>query len=406
MKVSATFVAGVDIAGFCRWALAVAVLLLGVGGCGTGVGTPDDGDVTDGMSNDAEAEPNNTFSQANRATFDSAGVARLSGTIPRVGDLDVFSLGPLARGDRIVVDTDTTALGSMLDVSVAIFDSQGRLVYNNDDRVAQDLDSYMDWVVRTSDSTYYLVATHSAFAPNGRFTGSYRVDIQVTNGSNVPEPVEQVLMLDFDGGLVNSPTLGTVNMLPFDAGAIHPIYMGQEEVLKQLIREAVEQNYERFNVSVITSDDPAPGPNVEFSTIHFGGFNSGAFGIAEAVDLYNVDYCDDAIIYTESFSPSVFTDVPTVEELAVAIGNIAAHESGHLLGLNHVSDDLAIMDDQSAADAFLLDQEFKEAPLSSDIMSIGTQDAVMLLEQIVGLRAWLEGRSLTLLPDGTQLRGR
>ena len=406
MKVSSAGLVGVDITGFFGAVLAIAVLLLGGGGCAFSVDPPDDGDPTDGTSNGAEDEPNDTFAQASPATFDATGVARLSGAIPRVGDLDVFSLGPLARGDRIVVDADTTALGSMLDISVAIFDSQGRLVYNNDDRVAQDLDSYTDWVVRASDSTYYLVATHSAFAPNGRFTGSYQVDIQVTNGFNVPEPVEQVLMLDFDGGLVDSPTLGTVNMLPFDAAAIDPVYRGQDEVLKRLIREAVEQNYERFNVSVITSDDLAPGPNVEFSTVYFGGFNSGAFGIAEAVDLYNFDYCDDAIIYTESFSPSVFTDIPTVEELAVAIGNIAAHESGHLLGLNHVSDDLAIMDDQSAADAFLLDQEFKGAPLSSDIMSIGTQDAVMLLEQIVGLRAWLEGRSLALLPDGTQLRGR
>ena len=42
------------------------------------------------------------------------------------------------------------------------------------------------------------------------------------------------------------------------------------------------------------------------------------------------------------------------------------------------------MDDQSHADAFLDDQEFMEAPLSSDIMSIGVQDAVLLLDEIVG----------------------
>jgi hypothetical protein len=70
--------------------------------------------------------------------------------------------------------------------------------------------------------------------------------------------------------------------------------------------------------------------------------------------------------------------------MGMAIGNVACHEAGHLMGLNHVDDDWALMDDQSAADAFLEDQEFMEAPLSSDIMRIGTQDAVLLLTETVG----------------------
>ena len=107
--------------------------------------------------------------------------------------------------------------------------------------------------------------------------------------------------------------------------------------------------------------------------------------MAEGVDLYNADFCDDAIIFTESFTPSLFTGTPTALELGTAIGNVGSHEAGHLLGLNHTSDDLDLMDDRSDADAFLDDQEFKEAPLSSDIMAIGTQDGVLLLSEIVGL---------------------
>jgi predicted transcriptional regulator len=55
--------------------------------------------------------------------------------------------------------------------------------------------------------------------------------------------------------------------------------------------------------------------------------------IAEFVELYNVDYADDAVIYAELSAPSVFSMVPTIKELGVAIGNVGAHEAGHPLGL-------------------------------------------------------------------------
>ncbi|MGB2984731.1 MAG: hypothetical protein WBE26_02515, partial [Phycisphaerae bacterium] len=161
-------------------------------------------------------------------------------------------------------------------------------------------------------------------------------------------------------------------------------YRGQTETIKETIRTVFEQNFGRFDVTIITTDDP-PLPNgTLFSTIYFGGFNPEAYGIAEAVDLYNADFCDDALIFTESFEPRYFSTIPTAVEMGIAIGNVGSHEAGHLLGLNHVDDDRALMDDQSVADAFLENQEFMEAPLSSDIMSIGTQDAVLLLDEIVG----------------------
>jgi hypothetical protein len=139
-------------------------------------------------------------------------------------------------------------------------------------------------------------------------------------------------------------------------------------------------------VTILTTDDPPPPPGEMYSTIYFGGFDPSAFGLAEDVDLYNVDCCDDALIFTESFTPSVFTGVPTADEVGTAIGNVGSHEAGHVLGLNHTDDDLDLMDDQSSADVFLEDQEFMEAPLSDDIMSIGTQNGVLLLNEIVGER--------------------
>lgn len=382
-----------------HWAGLLAVSM--ITGCGIDPGfvpPPDNGPAADvidgnrdapstGVSGKTSGEPNDSFSQAIVALFDKDGIARLQGTVADIGDLDVFALGPLSPGDRVIVDADTT--GSLLDISVAIFDAAERLVYNNDDRggsSARFLDSYIEWVVRHGGDPYYLVVTHSAFAGRGGFTGTYEIDVQTSGGFAVPEPIGQALLLDFDGAVVDFPTLGLVTLDPFDVATISQIYRGETETVKETIRAVFEQNFERFNVDIWTTDDPPPA-GTQFSTVYFGGFNTGAFGIAENVDLYNVDFCDDAIIFTESFGPQVFAIVPTAVELGIAIGNVGSHEAGHLVGLNHVDDDRALMDDQSIADAFIEDQEFMEAPLSSDIMSIGTQDAVLLLNEIVGVRS-------------------
>lgn len=380
-----------------RDARAFLVLLLAAG-CGFSPGSAGDSvtplrDLVDGnrdpsltsTSGKTSGEPNDGFLQAIVAVFDNDGVARLQGTISSRGDLDVFRLGPLAPGDQVIVDADTT--GSVLDVSVAIFDAAQRLVYNNDDRgtmTERFLDSYIEWVTRHTGDEYYLVVTHSAFADTGTFTGSYTVDVHTAGGFEVPGPVGQVLLLDFDGAAVDSPLLGAGNIVQFDAALISPMYSGETETIINTIVAVFVQNFGRFDVTILTSSDPPLPEGSKVSTIYFGGFDPGAFGLAEGVDLYNADFCDDALIFAESFVPHVFSIPPTAVELGIAIGNVGSHEAGHLLGLNHVDDDRALMDDESPADAFIEDQEFMAAKLSRDIMPIGTQDAVLLLTEIVG----------------------
>jgi hypothetical protein len=387
------------------------LVLIGVAGC-PGVVPPTDsgvlppnssGEIVDGNRDTSvtsplgktSGEPNGVFSDPVVAVFDSTGTARLQGTVETVDDLDVYRLGALSPGDRIIVDA--YANGSPLDVTIALFDDLGRLVYNNDDREAQSscglvappttaCDAYIDFVVRHAGNSYYLAVSHSPFAGSRQFVGSYRVDIVVNSGFDVPQPVAQTLLLDFDGAVVNSPMLGQMTLTVFNAADISPVYEGTTQTVKDRIRDVFDQNYERFNVIILTTDDPPPPPGTVYSTIFFGGFDRDAFGLAEDVDLYDIDRCDDALIFTKSFTPSVFTGVPTATELGTAIGNIGTHEAGHLLGLNHTDDDLDLMDDQSPADAFLLDQEFMEAPLSTDIMPIGTQDGVLLLDESVGPR--------------------
>ncbi|MFQ5413362.1 MAG: matrixin family metalloprotease [Phycisphaerae bacterium] len=343
--------------------------------------------VTAGCGIGGGSGGNGVFVDTTVVSFGPNGTASLKGNVGRIGELDIVTLGPLSAGDRLIIDAQTA--NSPLDVSIAVFDDQNRLVFANDDRggpAGRFLDSYGDFIIRHDGDDYTLVVTHSAFAARSTFTGNYDMILTLIPDVGVPQPVAQVLLLDYAGGTIATPALGPATLDPFNAADISLVYQGQTAVVKASIRETVEQNFERFNVVVITSDDGPVPTGVEVSTLFIGGFNDVAFGEAESVDLYNADFCDDAIIYAESFTPSVFGDVPTADELGVAIGNVTAHEAGHLLGLNHVDDDRALMDDQSAADVFLTDQEFMQGPLSVDVMPYGTQDAVLLLMETVGAR--------------------
>lgn len=337
-------------------------------------------------TNEDLAEPNDTFARAVEVTFDESGKVALAGSIGSRGDIDVFKLGALEAGTMITVDAATTT--SVLDITVAVFDADENLVYANDDRGGSSgraLDSYVLWTTRHASDPYYLVVAASAFAASGQMTGSYTIDVETVPNMGVPPPAGQTILLDFSGAFVDSPVLGRFQLDAFDAAKISADYAGQTDRMKQLIADAVRQNFERFDVTIYTTDDNVTLDPSTTSTVYLGGYDSQVFGLSEDVDEYNADPSDDAIIYTESFNPDqVFTFTPTVEEMAVAIGNIAAHEAGHLLGLFHVSDDTALMDATSPADAFIQDQEFKRAPLSGDVVDIGSQDAAALLYEIVG----------------------
>ncbi len=352
-------------------------LLLALAGCPTSGGP--------GGTTVDSAEPNESFATATPLIFGTDGIARIQGTVSQQGDIDVFLIGRLDAGTMLTADAATT--GSSLDVSISFFDANEDLLFANDDRggASRCLDSFALWTTRHDSDAYYIVVAASALAAPGTRTGSYSVDLDVARDMGVPPPVQQTLLLDFSGATLSSTVIETTQVAVFDAGAISSVYEGQTDPMKQAIVATVRENFEGLDLVVVTSDDTTPLPAESVSTVYIGGFDNMVFGLAESVDVYNFDRCDDAIIYSESFEPSaVFSFTPTVEEMGLAIGNIVSHEAGHLLGMFHVSDDTALMDDASPADAFVADQNFKRAPLAGDVVDLGSQDAPALLLEIVG----------------------
>ncbi len=369
---------------------ALAALLVSLSGCFPAL--PEDySDRTVGVDPTmypdlrVQGEPNDTFDTALTIILNTKGRAHLQGTISTPDDVDVFVMDGLTPGDRLLVDV--SSVGGVLDARLAIFDEAGRLAFENDDRAPTlfQYDPYLNVVIRRESMVYYLAIARSPFAER-RAYGSYEALITVVPGSDVPVPVPQTLVLNFSGGSILIPPRSRYTVGAFDTRDIHPAYAGQTQAVQDQIVATVLENFEglALDLRVVPSDAwPRAGT---YSTLLFGGSHSQALGIAQDIDAYNANQTDEAIVFTNLFTPSRFGRVLSSAELGTAIGNVATHEMGHLLGLRHVANIYDLMDTTGSSGTLLLDQDWLDSPLDETIFPIGTQDSLLLLLETIG---WL-----------------
>lgn len=315
---------------------------------------------------------------AKALVLDADNSASFTGTISGATKAHVFDLGACAAGDRITVSVDPTS-GSAMDPTIAIFNSAGEAIALNDDADVSSgqVGSYVSEMVWEAGDHFYLAISRYYRDTVG---GGYQASVHVERGGTLPSLPVQVLLLDFSGGSVSIPSEGTITFDPFDAADIDAAYTGQTAAIKAKIKETVAQNYRNTGVQVVTSDDPPPAPNT-FSTIYFGAYSATKFGIADGVDQGNKNRCDDGIVFTDDFDKP-FAARPTVDGIGVAIGNVAAHEAGHLLGLNHVGDVTDLMDTTGTASTLLADQEFKTSSLHQSVFPFGLQNGPNILSHV------------------------
>lgn len=325
-----------------------------------------------------QGEPNEDFDQSIEILFDGSGRAALAGTISSNSDVDVYTLGPLQAGDRLIIDVGHSG---DLDAAMAIFDVDGEIAFENDDRDLDlgQLDPFLNAVIRHDSPVYYLAITS---APLGPSTGGYHMNLNRVLGGTAPLPLPQTVILNFAGGTVTASG-ETYTVGPFDTADIWPAYTGMTAWVQAKIADTVRKDFEGLNL-IVEISPPAVLPSAcTASVVYFGGYNPQAFGTSQQIDPYNASACDASIIFTQMFTPSRFGRVLTGDELGLVIGRIATHEIGHLLGLNHVANVVDIMDTTGGPETFF-NQGFMTSELDWTIFPIGSQNAVRLLLETLG----------------------
>jgi hypothetical protein len=155
---------------------------------------------------------------------------------------------------------------------------------------------------------------------------------------NIVSWTEQFVYLDVDGeqGITyNGPVL--IEDINIPAFSLPGKLAGQERAAISKVIKRLNCQFADFGI-VFTSQKPNAGQ--AYSTVYIGGNNSafsqyGSFlGLAEQVDAGNRDRWDKAFVFTENIVHACANLDSVVTELTELIG----HETAHLLGYAHNSD--------------------------------------------------------------------
>jgi len=359
-----------------------------LGGCGVDLGSPPgDGSSTistlsalnlDNVTTYHENDVNNLLELAESVAFSEQPQA-ISGRISGGGDIDVYDLGPVEPGDRIIVDL--TADDS-LEGALALFDDAGNTLLVNDHRNVYlgRPGPFVDVVIRRTSQSCFVALSST---PGYDSTGDYVLTAFEEFPTPIPDPREDVILLDF--GRETNVRIGSrsaIDVPTFDASVISSTYDGESDGMVARIVSLVREDFAAYDVTILSTSEGAQY-QATMSRVHFGTFDEALLGVAEGVDEYNSASGQEAIVFTDTFSAFMPLD-PSVSEMAQAVANVASHEIGHLLGLIHTNNPDDLMDVTASLSELLLDQEFARSPIYAAVFPLGYQDSVQSLLDAVG----------------------
>ncbi len=359
---------------------AVALIPLCLTACGPLLGSGEAGSLTSQLQPVEEivpagARPPGSARQDARLGLGPGESRRFLSRIDARPDYRLVGLGQSHAGEEWRIELNPAAAQRPEGYILVLFDERGSLL-------SRSINGYLSHVTRRPATSLVLGITRAPDAP----AASFELRIERESGVEVPPPQPQLVLLNFAGGQnVQVRDRPAISFPPFDGALLGGIHTRQTGVLMGAIRERLEYYFAPYNVTFITSDEQ-PRPEPPYSVIHFGGYDPGSLGLADAVDLYNRDADDSAIVYVHSFIQYASLNL-TSRELGYMMGDVAAHELGHLLGLFHTLGPLSLMDNARSIETMVTGSALNLAALAPEVFPYGSLDPVLLLEDGVGRRA-------------------
>lgn len=345
--------------------------------------------VADDVSETGAA--NSAFEGAEPALLPESGTILITGTIDAPDDVDLFDLGPAVRGDRVTIDV----LGhDGINTVAALFDDNGDLIDANDDKSYYGglIDPFLSRVIRHDSANLYVgIAVSRAryfSSSQGRYDqGSYSIKVTRLPAQQPVDPRPQVVYLDFAGGATVQIGMEPLTVMQaFSAERISGRFAGQTDYIADRVLEHMRRDFADYDVTLVDGRRDAR-PEGPASTLYFGNFNAQFLGLADNVDTDNANLSQEAIIFAEDLAmyEGLF---PSAEETAQALANIASHELGHLLGLEHSREPVDCMATAATArQIYETDCEFVRSSMQEDVFPVGWQNGPRLLLWNVGASA-------------------
>ena len=104
--------------------------------------------------------------------------------------------------------------------------------------------------------------------------------------------------------------------------------------------------------------------------------------MSRAVDAQNATRCDKSVVFTDHIS-EFFNPRPDLDQICTLLCNVACHEAGHLMGLNHTRNPRDVMD-VSASRPELLEPRHYALRIEPRDLPLGVQNGPALLRVNLG----------------------
>lgn len=267
-------------------------------------------------------------------------VAQIVDELFPFGDFDRYDLGPFKTGDRLRFSLDPARLR----VGLLLINAETATILDGLDGNAPRRWSF-EYTFRADAHAHLFVGPGHMRLPPVEILpipthGSYRVTLTVT-GRNValPLPRPQAVVIDFNGGMDMRYFGRPIRIPPFDTTGYHKGLAGNDDLVKKNAIAEMRQVFSGYNLNIVSSDDSAPdGPASRVYVSVPGFFQVGAAvfagGQVAYIDFGNRDPQDVAVVSSRP------TPRPEAAALGRRLGQLAAHEIGHLVGLVHQQDGL------------------------------------------------------------------